>query len=349
MPRKIRAGDRWIGDGEPCFVIAEAGSNHDASLELAFRLIEIAAASGADAVKFQLFRSAKLYTKNAGMSDYLKVAKPINEIIESMEMPYDWLPRLVARCKESNILFLASVFDEESADQIEPYVEAFKIASYELTHIPLLRHVARKGKPVILSTGTADIHEVREAVEEICKTGNQNLALMQCTAAYPAPIDSLNVRAISAMKGEFGCPVGLSDHSRDPLVGPMAAVAVGANLLEKHFTLSNRLPGPDHMFAVEPNELEAMVSMMRKIESALGDGSKAPHGVELELRRFARRSIFALRDIPAGEEFTLGNVAVLRCGKAEPNLAPRYIDEILGRKARRALVGGDCIRKEDYA
>lgn len=348
MRAKVRIGNQWIGDGNPCFIVAEAGSNHNGNLDQAKRLIDIAASAGANAVKFQVFRAKDLYPKGAGPSDYLGVQKPIYDIVAEMEMPYEWLPELAAYSREKDILFLASAFDEESVERLDPYVEAFKIASYEMTHIPLVRYVANKGKPVIISTGAADLDEVAETVEEFRRTGNENLILMQCTAAYPASLESLNVRAVATMKSRFGVPVGLSDHSRDPLVGPLAAVAVGANLIEKHFTFSNELPGPDHRFAVEPRELQLMVRKIREVEKALGDGEKAPHPSEAELRRFARRSIFAVRDIKAGEVFTPENIAVLRCGNLTPGLDPKHFPEVLGKRARQDIPAERAIREEDY-
>lgn len=349
MAAKVRIGDRWIGEGEPCFITAEAGSNHNGNLEQAKRLIDMAASAGADAVKFQVFRANRLYPKSAGLSDYLKIPKPIYDIIAQMEMPYEWLADLAACCREKGVLFLASVFDEESADRLDPYVEAFKIASYEMTHIPLVRYIAKKGKPVIISTGTANLDEVAETVEEFRRADNDGLVLMQCTAAYPAPLESLNVRAVATMKSTFGVPVGVSDHSRDPLVGPLTALAVGANLIEKHFTLSNELPGPDHRFALEPAELRIMIQKVREAEKALGGGEKVMHPVETELREFARRSIFALRDIAPGEEFTRENIAVLRCGKLTPGLEPKQFQEILGKHALRHIPAECAIRREDYA
>jgi len=348
MARKVRLGHRLIGDGEPCFIIAEAGSNHDGKLKQAKQLINVAASAGADAVKFQVFRASKLYPKSAGLSDYLGIPKPIYDIITDIEMPYEWLPELAAYCHERGILFMASVFDEESADQLNPYVKAFKIASYEMTHIPLVRYVASKKKPVIVSTGTANLEEVAETVNEFRRIGNDDLILMQCTAAYPAPLESLNVRAVSVMKTAFSVPVGLSDHSHDPLVGPMAAVAVGANLIEKHFTLSNELPGPDHRFAVESADLHLIIQKVREVEKALGNGEKVMNPVEAELRGFARRSIFAVRDIVAGEPFTEGNIAVLRCGNLKPSLEPKHFQEILGKRARRNISAESAIQKEDY-
>ena len=349
MAMKVKIGNRLVGDSEPCFIIAEAGSSHNGSLEQAKRLIDVAAEAGADAVKFQLFRASKLYHRDAGKSDYLKQDRSIYDIIAGMEMPYEWLPELAAYCQERGIIFLSSVFDEESVDRLDPHVSAYKIASYEMTHLPLVRQVAQKGKPVIISTGTANLEEVDETVEAFLGTENRDLILMQCTASYPAPVNSLNLRAIVTMKDAFGVPVGLSDHSRDPLIGPLAAVAIGANLVEKHLTLSNRLPGPDHSFAVEPPELTLMVKRIREVEQALGTGVKAVQPVEGELRAFARRSIFAIREITAGETLSPENVAVLRCGELSPGLEPKYYEEIQGRTARRNVPDGSAIRREDYA
>jgi sialic acid synthase SpsE len=345
---KVRIGHWWVGEGEPCFIIAEAGSNHNGDIDQAKRLIEVAALAGADAVKFQVFRADKLYPKSAGLSDYLKMPKPIYEIVAEMEMPYEWLPQLSTYCREKDIVFLASVFDEESADRLDPHVAAFKVASYEMTDIPLVRHVAKKGKPVIISTGTANLDEVGETVSEFHQTGNDHLILMQCTAAYPAPVESLNIRAVAAMKSAFRVPVGLSDHSRDPLVGPLTAVAFGANLIEKHFTLSNELPGPDHRFALEPDELRLMIAKVREAEEALGSGQKVMHPIEGELREFARRSIFAVREIKRGETFTDENIAILRCGNLKGCLEPKLFPALLGRSAQRNISAETAVQKEDY-
>jgi N-acetylneuraminate synthase len=344
---KVRIDQRWIGDGEPCFIIAEAGSNHNGSLQQAKQLIDVAASAGADAVKFQVFRADRLYPKNAGITDYLRIPTPIYDIIAQMEMPYDWLPRLASHCNSKGVLFLASVFDEDSADRLDPNVKAFKIASYEMTHLPLVRHISMKGKPVIISTGTATLEEVAETVKEFRRSGNDDLILMQCTAAYPAPIESLNIRAVATMKSTFGTPVGFSDHSRDPIVAPLAAVAIGANLIEKHYTLSNELPGPDHRFALEPPELRLMIQKLREAEKAMGSGEKVPHPVEEELKRFARRSVFAARDIAEGEEFSLANTVVLRSGKLPLGLAPRDYPRLLGRRAARNIRSESPIRNED--
>ncbi len=348
MVRTISIGSKKLGEGHPCFVIAEAGSNHNGKLDWAQQLIDIAAEAGADAVKFQMFRAGKLYPRGAGQSDYLKQPRAIYDIIREMEMPYDWLPKLAAHCGEKKVFFMASAFDEESVERVDPFVAVHKVASYEMTHEPLLGAIARKGKPVVLSTGTADMDEVRRAVETFRDSGNPDLALMQCTAAYPAPLDSLNLRAIGTMREAFGLPVGLSDHSRDPLVGPMTAVAAGAHLLEKHFTLSNALPGPDHAFALEPQELRIMIRKIRETEQALGSGEKKTHSVEAELRRFARRSIFATKDVAAGEQLTADNISVLRCGKLPSGLQPNEYPRVLGRRASRRIMAESAIQPSDF-
>ena len=349
LATKVQIGSRWVGAGEPCFIIAEAGSNHNGSLEQAQRLIDVAAEAEADAVKFQLFRASKLYPPAAGRSDYLNLDKPIYDIIQEMEMPYAWLPELSDYCQRAGIIFLASAFDEESVNELDPYVPAYKIASYEMTHFPLVRHIAGKGKPVIISTGTANLEEVDETVEVFTKTGNANLMLMQCTASYPAPTESLNLRAITTMNQAFQVPVGLSDHSRDPLVGPLAAVAMGANLVEKHFTLSNRLPGPDHQFSVEPNELKLMVQKIRGVEQALGSGIKARHSVENELYDFARRYIFSIQPITKGQIFSQQNLAVLRKGKLAAALPPKDWERVLGKRATRNIESGEALNEADIA
>lgn len=347
MTGQLRIGNRLVGVGQPCYVIAEAGSNHNGSLSQAIQLIDVAVDAGADAVKFQLFRASRMYPRSAGASDYLKTETPIYDIIAAMEMPYEWVPKLARQCARRRITFLATPFDEESSERLNPWVDAFKIASYEMTHIPLVRHIAAKGKPLIISTGTASIDEVGRTVDECRAAGNVALALLQCTAAYPAPLDSLNVRALATLARQFQVPVGLSDHSRDPIVAPIAAVACGASIIEKHFTLSNDLPGPDHRFALEPTELQLMVEKIRQAEQVLGTGEKSVAPVEEELRTFARRSVFATRQIAAGEIISSDNTSVLRCGKRPAGLAPAEYPAVLGRRASRDIMADASLQEDD--
>ena len=331
-----------------CYVIAEAGSNHDGRYAQAEALIDTAAEAGADAVKFQMFQASKLYTRAAGRSEYLGREESIYDIIAAMEMPPQWLPGLAKRAEEADLDFLVSAFDEASLALVDPYVPVHKCASYEMTHLPLVRAMAATGKPLIMSTGTANLPEVEQSLLAAQEAGCPQVVLLQCTAAYPAPLADVNVRAMTELRS-LGVEVGLSDHSRDPVVAPCAAVALGARVIEKHFTLSNRLSGPDHAFALEPHELRRMVERIRATETALGHGHKEVLGVEEELRSFARRSIFTTRAIAMGEPLGPENIAVLRCGIQKPGLSPSAWDSVQGKTALRDLPGGRGLRRSDVA
>ncbi len=334
---RLQVEGRWIGDGEPCYVIAEAGSNHNGSLEHALALIDVAAEAGADAVKFQGFRARTLYPRSAGTSDYLGDPRSIYDIIEAMELSPAWLPTLAARCRARGVHFLCTPFDEEWVERLDPHVPAFKLASYELSHLPLARTVLTRGKPVFASTGAHTLDEVRPLLDLAREVGNPQVVVLQCTAAYPTPPHAVNARAIATLRKATGHLVGLSDHSRDPVIAPVVAVALGACVVEKHFTLSNRLPGPDQGFAVEPGELGQLVRAVRAAEAVLGSGDKTVLAVEDELRRFALRSVFAVRAIGAGETFSADNVRVLRNGDHPAGLPPSAYARLLGRRASRAV------------
>ena len=349
MASRFAVGSRQLGEGAPCFVIAEAGSNHNGSLARARELVEVAAEAGADAVKFQTFQAAKLYPKSAGTSDYLGDPTPIYDIIQKMEMPPEWLAELAALARSLGLAFISSPFHEAAVELLDPYVDAFKIASYELTHAPLLRAVAGRDKPVLLSTGASNLAEVARAVVTLRDAGCDRLALMQCTASYPTPPHAVHARALVTLRDRFDIPTGLSDHSRDPVVAPTVAVALGATLIEKHFTLSNDLPGPDHRFAVEPAELRALCAAVRAAETVLGDARRDPDAVEAELRSFARRSVFALRPIAAGQRVERDDVEVLRHGKNEGGLPPEALDRVVGARARRDLPSDRALQAEDLA
>ena len=340
---------RTVGRGHPVFIVAEAGSNHTGNLDIALKLVDAAAEAGADAVKFQTFRAAKLYPQRAGVSGYLGVPTPIYDIIEAMQMPIDWLPALSDRAHELGLAFLSSPFHEEAVEILLPFVDAYKIASYELTHTPLLETVAQTGKPLLLSTGAATLDEVRAAVDALDRCGQHSVVVLQCTAAYPTPLEAANVRALVTLAEELHVLTGLSDHTRDPTAAPMAATALGAVVIEKHFTLSNRLPGPDHAFAVEPEELARLVQAVRRTEAVLGTGEKSVLGVEQELRHFARRSIFATRAIRRGEAFSRENVDVLRHGELAAGLAPERLAEVLGSIASRDIEAETALQSADLA
>jgi N-acetylneuraminate synthase len=349
MNRSFEIRGKRVGAGAPAYLIAEAGSNHNRDLDLARRLVDAAIRAGVDAVKLQLFRADRLYPRSAGKSDYLGSETPIFEIIRAMELPPEWLPELAERAHAGGLAFLATPFHEEAVALLDPHVDAYKVASYELTHEPLLREVAARRKPVLLSTGASNMEEIRGAVATLRAAGCDDLALLQCTAAYPTPPEAANVRALVTLRDELGVPAGLSDHTRDAIVAPMAAAALGACAIEKHYTLDNDLAGPDHAFAVEPDELAEMVRSVRQVERVLGSGAKAVHSVEEELRSFARRCIFTTRGVKAGERFSRGNVDVLRSGKRPAGLPPSAMDRVLGATAARDLPAETALRESDLA
>lgn len=351
-PAPIKLGNRLLGHGQPCYVIAEAGSNHNGDLEQAFALIDVAADAGADAVKFQVFKADKLYAPGAGKSDYLGDERSIYDIIRAMELPEGWLPQLVEHARSRGLDFLCSAFDEAALDLIAPYVDAFKCASYELTHAPLLANMARRGKPILMSTGAANLDEVGQAVATVRQAvpgPAVPLVLLQCTASYPAPLSSAHLRAMVTLRETFGVWSGLSDHTNDPITAPMVAVALGAVVVEKHYTLSKTLPGPDHAFAIEPDELRELVRRIRQVEQVLGDPAKAVDPAEDELRAFARRSVFATRAIAKGELFSETNTAVLRRGKLAAGLEPRDQPHVLGRPASQDIEAFRALQVQDVA
>jgi N-acetylneuraminate synthase len=340
-------GDRAIGPEEPTFVIAEAGSNHNGDLELAKELIDVAVDAGADAVKFQTFRAEDMYVEDSGEVEYLDDDRSIYEIIESMEMPYEWIPKLHEYCRERNVYFLSTPFDERSADELEEYVPAWKVASYTSSHLPFLEYLAGTDKPIIMSTGAHTLDEAAESVSALRDADVSDLVLLQCVAAYPTPLSDINVRVVETLREEFNVPTGLSDHTLDPVTAPSAAVALGASVVEKHFTLDKSMEGPDHKFALEPDELDQMVTAVRDTEVALGTREKRVLDAEEELYEKARRAIHAVKDIKAGERFTRENVRVLRPGEQKTGLHPKHYQEVLGKTATEPIPKGTGIQRDD--
>lgn len=346
MSESFRIGDRVVGPESSAYVIAEAGSNHNGEFDTALSLVDSAVDAGADAVKFQTFRAESLYTRDSGEVEYLQDERDIYEIIESMEMPYDWIPRLADYCSDQGITFLSTPFDEASADELAPHVPAYKVASYTLSHHPFLRYLAKKDRPIILSTGAHSLSEVSEAVE-VLREENADFALLHCVAAYPTPLDDINVSVVKTLKEMFGVVTGLSDHTMEPVIAPTAAVALGGRIIEKHFTLDRSMDGPDHGYALEPDELTEMVSSVHDTRRALGSPRKQILDVEDELHRVARRAIHATADISAGTEFSRANIGVLRPGKQQPGLPPKHLEEVLGQKATRDIEADEGINWED--
>lgn len=345
-------------DPNHVFIIAEAGSNWKAGtyrqdLKRAKQLIDIASKCGADAIKFQMFRADTVYVLNAGDSDYLKksgIRKNINEIFQRSEMPYEMLPQLHDYCKKRRIEFMVTPFSVKDAQTINKFVRIHKVASYEINHIRLLEYLATTKKPIILSTGASNYEEIDFSINLLKKYRVKEYALLQCTARYPASLDSLNLSVIPQMRNRYKIPIGLSDHSTDPVIGPLVAMSLGATIIEKHFTLDRRLAGPDHRFALIPSELKKMVQSVRDAQKAFGDGKKQVLKVEKELRDFAVRRIQATRNIKRGEKFVEGiNIGVLRPGRKTKGADARFLPKIIGSTSKRSINLGEGIRLQDCA
>jgi len=340
--KRVKIGNELIGENEPCFIIAEAGSNHNGSLEQAKRLIEVAVESGVDAVKFQIFRAENLYSKYTPGFRYLK-GKSTYDLIKSIETPREWIKELARHCKEKNIDFLASAFDFEAVDILDKHVPAFKIASFEITDLELIKYAAEKGKPMIISTGMANLSEIEDAINAMRSVGNEDIILLHCNSLYPTPVQIVNLRAMETMRTAFKVPVGFSDHTLGIHI-PIAAVAMGACVIEKHFTLDRNLPGPDHSFAIEPDELKEMVRCIREVEKAKGSGIKEKSNLESEEMYIkARRSIHAKVDIPKGTKITRDMLIIKRPGYG---IKPKFIDIIVGREAKKDIKEDEWITWE---
>jgi N,N'-diacetyllegionaminate synthase len=330
----IDVGGRRIGDGAPCFVIAEAGANHNRDLGLAKELIAVAADAGADAVKFQTYSAETLYSKKTPSFSYLAplTDKSTFDLIKEIELPREWQPLLAEEAHRRGLLFMSTPFDHAAVDELDCLgVPAFKIASFEIVDLPLVRHAAAKGKPMIISTGLADYEDIGDALAECRAVGNDDVVLLQCASLYPAPPDVMNLRAIGTLRRAFGTLVGLSDHSLGIHMAA-AARALGACVIEKHYTVSRALRGPDHPFAVEPDELRSMVRHIREVEAALGDGHKlGPGPSEREMYEKARRSVVAAEAIPRGRRIERSMLTIKRPGFG---IRPKFIDLLVGRVAK---------------
>jgi sialic acid synthase SpsE len=324
---------RRVGPGEPAYVIAEAGANHNRDLAVARELIDVAADAGADAVKFQTYTGKDLYSSRTPRFEYLDDERSPQELLDALALPREWQPELAEHAAARGIHFFSSPFDRDAVDGLrELGVPAMKIASFEIVDLPLIRHAAAARVPVIVSTGMAVLGEIEDALDAVADGGNQEVALLRCASVYPAPASIMNLRAMETMRRAFGVPVGLSDHTRGIAV-PAGAAALGAELVEKHFTLSRDMEGPDHPFALEPGELTEMVSAIRDVEAALGNGRlEGPSEEESgEMYTLARRSVIAAADIPAGTVIEGRMLTVKRPGTGIP---PKEMALLVGRTAR---------------
>lgn len=319
-------------------IIAEAGVNHNGDMEMARRLVEIAAQSGADFVKFQTFKADRLVTRQAAKADYQRQLTADDEsqydMIRRLELTTEMHVELIEHCRRQGIHFLSTGFDIESLDLLAGLgIPLFKIPSGEITNLPYLQHIGRQGKPVILSTGMADMAEIGAALKVLEQAGTprQQITVLHCNTEYPTPMRDVNLRAMLSIRDVFGVQVGYSDHTAG-LEVPISAVALGATVIEKHFTLDRNLPGPDHQASLEPYELKAMVAAIRNIELALGNGVKHPSLSEAKNIAIVRKSLVAACTIRAGEPFTLDNLAVKRPGTG---VSPMRLNEMLGQLAGR--------------
>ena len=319
-------------------IIAEVGINHNGSLRLAKKLIDVAFDAGADYVKFQTFKTEKVMTRTAEKAEYQNnftdKSETQFEMIKKLELDRADHEKLIQYCEEKGILFLSTAFDHESINLLaELNIPFYKIPSGEITNLPYLRHISGMGKPVVMSTGMATLGEVREAMDVLLKAGGKkdDLTILHCNTEYPTPIEDVNLNAMLNIRDKLGVKVGYSDHTLGIEI-PVAAVAMGATVIEKHITLDRMLPGPDHAASLEPDELKAMVAAIRNIEKAFGDGVKKPSPSETKNIPIARKSIIAKKAIKKGDTFSKSNITVKRPGTG---ISPMKWDEIIGSRSKR--------------
>ncbi|VVC01255.1 UDP-N-acetylglucosamine 2-epimerase [uncultured archaeon] len=344
----IAIGQREIGNGRPCFIIAEAGVNHNGKLPLALRMVDAAKKAGADAIKFQTFNVAALASETAQMADYQikntgKKRKQA-DMLRELELDAAEFGRIKEHCDKAGILFLSTPFDGPSVDLLAGLrMAAYKVASGEITNLPLLARIAGEKKPVILSSGMADMGEVEAAVRFLRMHGCSQLAVLQCTSSYPAPADSLNLRVMRTLRERFGIPAGFSDHSVG-ILAPTLAVAMGANIIEKHFTLDKKMKGPDHAASLEPDELAEMVRQIRLAEKMMGNAEKKMQGIEASTRAAARKGIFAAHGLHKGTILREADLTTKRPMSGVP--AERFF-EVVGRRLARDVAAGSALQESD--
>ena len=339
---EFKVGNRKVGENNPVFIIAELSANHMNDFDIAVKTIESMAEAGADAVKFQTFTPDTI-TIDCD-NDYFQIkqgtvwdGQVLYELYEDAYMPWDWQPKLKKIAEDLGLIVFSSPFDKTSVDFLEDMnVPAYKIASFEITDIPLIEYVASKGKPIIISTGISSLEDIELAIQTCLDTGNNRIALLKCTSSYPSPLDEINLNTITDMLNRFDCVIGLSDHTLGGEVST-AAVALGANIIEKHFILDRNMGGPDSEFSMEPHEFKQMVDSIRNIEKALGHVSYELSEKMKSNREFSR-SLFVVKDIKKGEIVTEDNVRSIRPGFG---LHPKYLKKIVGKRVKKDLYVGD--------
>jgi N-acetylneuraminate synthase len=346
--KEINLGELNVGGKNPSFIIAEAGLNHNGSLEIAKELIKKAKESGANAVKFQTFKAGSRVSSKVKSAKYVEKTTGLEEsfydMFKRLELSKEDHFELMAYAKDIGIPLISTPFDEESADLLEEIgINMYKVASMDLINLHLIKHIAKKGKPMILSTGMGTLGEIEEALEAIMKTGNKNISLLHCISSYPTPAEEMNLNAIKTMARAFNVPIGLSDHTVGSLI-PTTAVALGAKIIEKHFTLDNKMEGPDQIFSSTPEEMKSMIERIRTVEKALGNGIKKPRNIEYRTAQLFKKSIFAKKDIRAGTVITKD---MLEIKGPALGMQPKFMEIIIGRKANRNILEDHPIEWED--
>jgi pseudaminic acid synthase len=348
MVDSVEIGSRVVGSNTPVYIVAELSANHNQDFDQAVKLVYAARDAGADAVKLQTYTPDSLTAKCD--NQYFRIGKgtvwegkTLYDLYGEAYTPWEWQPKLKEVAEELGLQLFSSPFDFQAVDFLEQMdVPAYKIASFEIVDLALIRYAAETGKPIILSTGMASLAEIGDAVRTVRSAGNDEIVLLKCTSAYPARPREMNLRVIPDLSQTFDVPVGLSDHTLTATV-PVAAVALGACMIEKHLTLSRDVSGPDSGFSLEPHEFKAMVEAVRTTESALGEVRYGPTRAEADTLIF-RRSLFVVNDIKAGEAFTADNVRSIRPGHG---LAPKHMQEVLGGRAMRDITKGTPLAWSD--
>ncbi len=332
----IKISNKNIGNSFPTFFIAEAGLNHNGDIDLAKKMIDKSKYVGADAIKFQTYKSENFLSEKSEYFDFFK----------NVELSFEEFKEIKKYADNLDMIFISTPFDFESADYLRKInVPGFKIASSDLTNLPLIAHIAKMNLPIILSTGLATIDEIDESVKLCNSLGNNQISILHCVADYPAPPEETNLRAMESIKEKFHVPVGYSDNGESTLVDEVA-VSLGANIIEKHFTLDKNLEGPDHSFSIEPTNLKSLISRIRLIEKIRGNGIKSPTKSEIKNKPAIRKSIFALRQIKKGDLFSFENLAIKRPGDG---IEPKHWNDILNKKSTREIQKDELIRWDDVS
>ncbi|HNT35195.1 MAG TPA: N-acetylneuraminate synthase family protein [bacterium] len=346
--KTVSIGKRLLGEGQPCYIIAEAGKNHNGDVELARELVRKAAEAGVDAVKFQSIDTGRLMIRSGLRPAYFDETVGSKEtefdITKRLELPDSAHPELADLARSLGIDFISTPEDAGHADLLcDLKVPLLKVSSLNIDNVPLLRHMASKGLPMVISTGMATLGEVEQALDVVLSNGCPGVVLLQCTSNYPALPEDVNLRAMVTMRQTFGVPTGFSDHTMDDTMA-LGAVALGASVYEKHFTLDRNMEGPDHRLSADPSEMKAIVERIRLLEKGLGNPIKKPTQTELEMKMFKRRSIVAARAVKQGTVLTADD---LDCKCPGTGLSPRFFDILIGRKAQRDLPQDSILTWDD--